>query len=116
MGEERRIHPRYNVNWRTRVLLLDKSIRSAQIKNVSKGGIYIVFEHALSIGTEVCVEFFVNYRAEVHRIRAKAKITFSAVLSDNRGAGLGLQFTEIDSKSFHIFSNIIQELTDLAGD
>lgn len=116
MSKERRVHARYNVNWRSRVLLLDRSIRPAQITNVSKGGLYVIFAHAISIGTEICVEFHVEYRGETHRIRAKTIVTYSAVLSENRGAGLGVQFTEIDSKSYHVLNNVIQTLADSCVD
>lgn len=108
---ERRAHPRFPVNWSARILLADKSLHPAQIKNVSKGGLYFVFDQALAIGSTIGIEFFFNFRGERHRARAHAKVTNSALLSGNSGAGIGVQFLDMDKDVYHAFNNVLQELS-----
>ena len=115
MGKERREHYRFSVSWRGRVLLEDRSLYQVTVKDVSKGGVGIVFPHALSAKTPVNVEFYVPVQGKQLRIRAKTIVMHTTVLSDGRGALLGLKFSEMDKEALHSFNNALQELTDRAG-
>lgn len=110
MSEEKRKHTRFTVNWKARVSLPDRSLYEVNINDVSVGGVAINFRHVLSVGTAVNIEFFVRYRNDNYRIRAKTEVVFNTVLSDNRGAKLGLQFINITGESRHALANVLNAL------
>ncbi len=115
MGRERRQHRRFSVNWRGRVLLSDRSLYHVVIRDVSKGGVAIDFDHVLPLKTPVNVEVTAPYKTGQIQLRAKTVVMHHTVLADGRGARLGLMFTEMSKDNIHVFSNLLQELTDKSG-
>ena len=111
MSDERRKYTRYNVSWRGRALLVDRTLHNAKVIDVSVGGIGIELDRLLKVGTLVSVEFFAEARGMSRKIRAKTRVSFNTVLSDNRGAKLGLQFLEISSTDMHDLRNVIQRMS-----
>ncbi len=107
MGAERRKFKRYDVSWRGRLVTADKQLFEIGIKDVSSGGVGIVFPYALTVGTLVSVEFYVRHRGGTHRIRAKTRVAFNTVLSDNRGAKLGLQFTALGKDELNTLNEVL---------
>ncbi|MFT5082405.1 MAG: hypothetical protein ACI9Y1_000430 [Lentisphaeria bacterium] len=111
-SDERRNFRRYAVNWRARVLLPDRQLYEVTINNASKGGVAIDFDRVLALGTILKIEFYIKYRGKMKRIRAKVKVSASTVLSDNRGAKLGLQFVEVSTDNLHSLANVLHILGD----
>jgi len=112
MTIDRRQHTRYSVRWRARISLPTKEVIEVQIEDISKGGVGICYKHALSKGSQVSVEFYVKYRGKAVRIRAKTKVMFTTILSGNRGAKLGLQFTAISGEHMHALNNVLHFLEE----
>jgi hypothetical protein len=115
MSDNQRVNERFAVHWRGRLLLPDKSMYQVSIKNISKGGVGIIFMQALPAGSNVHLEFHIPVRGESHRIRVKCVVAYQTILSDNRGAKIGLMFSGIKGEDFHALSNTLQELTDARG-
>ncbi len=111
MGDERREHKRFAVNWRGRVAH-DGTVMDVTINDVSKGGVGVIYPHLLTIGTPMSVEFYVKYRGKMERIRAKTRVAFNTILSDNAGAKLGLQFKAIAKEELHILANVLHLLEE----
>lgn len=107
MDRERRQHPRYRVDWQGRMMLPSKQIVEIKIDSASRGGVRIIFDHAVPVGTPVNIEFFVFYRNKDTRIRAKTQVAYNDILAGNRGARIGLQFQEISSDSMHALANAL---------
>lgn len=110
MTDERREHTRYKVAWAARVLLPNRSIHPATVKDVSAGGVYIEVDCHIRIGTEINIELRPYFNGETHQIRAKGIITYNAILSDNRGHGYGLKFSLIGQKDHLLLNDIIYGL------
>lgn len=108
MGIERRQSARYAVSWRGRIALPGKGLYQVSIIDISQGGIGIIFNHALALNSSLSVEFFVKFRGDRKCIRAKAKVVFVTVLSDNRGAKMGLQFSAISQENINVLSGVIE--------
>ncbi len=111
MGDERREHKRFAVNWRARVAY-NGDIVDVTINDVSKGGVGVIYPHLLTIGTPMSVEFYVKYRGKMERIRAKTRVAFNTILSDNAGAKLGLQFKAISKDELHVLANVLHLLEE----
>lgn len=110
MSIERRKHTRYSVRWRARISLPTKEVFEVVIEDVSQGGVGVAYQHALPQGSAVNIEFFVKYRNESVRIRAKTCVAFTTILAENRGAKLGLQFTAISGEHMHVLNNVLHFL------
>lgn len=108
---ERRKAQRFTVNWRGRALLQDRSMYQISIKDVSKGGVLILFDHVLAKETPVNIEITIPSKVNPARIRAKTVVAHHTLLS-NGMAQLGLLFVEISSEDFHTLNNALQELGD----
>ncbi|MFL0810403.1 MAG: PilZ domain-containing protein [Agarilytica sp.] len=111
MSDERREHSRFSVNWRGRIAYQGE-LYDIAIRDVSKGGVGIDFPFLLTIGTKMSVEFHVKYQSKMMRLRAKTRVVFNTMLSNNSGARLGLQFTAMAKDEIHILSNVLHLLED----
>lgn len=111
MSADRREHLRYPVKWKARVSL-DKEVSAVQVHDVSMGGLGVTFDYAIAVGTPMNVEFFVTYQNEIHRIRAKTKVAFNTIMSNNAGAKLGLQFIFISKNDRQLLENVLQQLEE----
>lgn len=95
--KERRFYKRYRVSWLGRVAIPGDAVYSGRVKDISLGGLFIELA-SISIpkNTPVLLEFRPYHRGKTFTLRAKGKVTFIAVLSNNRGVGHGIQFTHIE--------------------
>lgn len=107
MGSERRQHQRFNVSWQGRILLPSKQLSDVGIFSASRGGLGIIFDHAIPVGTQINIEFFVNYRNERTRIRAVTHVIHNDILAGNRGAKIGLHFHQMTSDNMHALANAL---------
>ncbi len=107
MERERRKHQRFKVQWRGRILLQDKKIHEVAIIGASRGGVSVIHSQAIPLGVAVNLEFFVDYRGENKRIRAKTIAHHNDILSAGRGASVGLEFKEITSDDMHALANAL---------
>ena len=97
----------YMVHWRSRVLIGKRDIKPGLITFLREGGFTLSFEHAIPIGKELGIEFYVNLEDIKHRIRVKAKVTYCELMSNNAGALLSLKTTMIDHKDNHTLNNVL---------
>ena len=111
--QEKRKNARYSVKWSARVLLPDRSLFEIPIRNVSLGGLSIVFPYVLKTGVVICIEFFVIVSGKKHRIRAKTRVAFNAVLSDGESAQLGLQFEQISDEEKSLYAEALKSLAPI---
>ena len=102
----------FMVHWQARLLLGPGDIRSGLIVSVRQGGFDIDFEHALSLGKEVGIEFFLNFEGAKQRIRLKAKVTYCKLKASNSGALLSLRTSIINRQDNHTLNNILHSLGD----
>ena len=107
MGSERRQHQRFDVDWKARVLLPNKQLSEVGIFSASRGGLAIYFGYAIPVGTQVNVEFYVNYRNENTRIRAVTRVVYNDIMAGNRGAKVGLNFQQMSSENMHALANAL---------
>ena len=107
---ERSGGPRFLVHWRARLFLADKVIHSATVTSIFKTGLCIRFHQAIGLGSDMNLEFLVNFRKEAHRIRVKAKVEY-CLLSGN-GADVDVLITQVSREHNHLLGNILQELSE----
>jgi len=112
--DERRRDIRFDVQWKARIMLSDRSVYQVLVVDVSKGGVAIKFDRVLSKATPVNIEFFANVSKGDKRIRAKTVVCHNTVLSSG-DAKLGLRFTQVSSDDMHSFNNLLQQLGDKQG-
>jgi hypothetical protein len=103
---------RFMVHWRTRLFMADKVIHPAVITAVFKTGFCLQFHQAVPIGTEMNVEFMVNFRDQTHTVRVKANVDYCLLRAKGDGADLDIITTKIDHKDHHMLGNILQELSE----
>lgn len=107
MAEERRKNRRFSVSWPGRAMLADRSMHVIKINDVSIGGIGVEFPQMLAVRTQVNVEFFVRAKNFQAKLRAKTRVAFNSLLSDNRGAKLGLQFQMMSAQDMQILQDVL---------
>ena len=110
MGENKRRFKRFSVKWRARILLPDNQLCDVLMHDVSKGGVGIDFDYVLSVGTAVKIEFFISFAGNKERVRAKTQVTYATLLSDNKGAKIGLEFNGMSSENMHALANVLHTL------
>lgn len=96
------------VNWRARVMTQDRKISEGHIYELLQSGVSILYSRALPINSPVNIEFYVNYKNEQVRIRAKTRVNYCMVRSNNDGAEIELKFTEIAQQERHTLNNVLQ--------
>ncbi len=101
----------YAVRWKSRVLLPTKEIRNGIITGVRLGRFTLKFDTALSVGTEIALEFYAKYRDQPSRIRVKAKVTRCKLTSTN-GADIHLTLSQISREDNHTLNNVLQTLAE----
>ncbi len=115
MFEEKRKPRRYRVKWTPKAMQSDRSVYQITIIDVSMGGLSVYFPHSLATGTQVNVEFCVDGQCALEKIRAQTHVTFTTILSDNRGARLGLKFSKVSRSDMHFLANVLHKLGDAEG-
>ena len=100
----------YMVHWQARVLVGPGDIRHGLVNLIRKGGVNVEFEHALPLGKEIGLEFFVNYDNKRHRIRMKGRVTYCQLLANNAGATLSLKTSMIGRQENHTLNNILHTM------
>jgi c-di-GMP-binding flagellar brake protein YcgR len=115
MAAEQRVHTRYNVRWKARLLLPDRSLFKVSVRNVSKGGVGLNFHEALPSRSRVQIEFLAPCKGEIVRIRAACLVAHQTILSENKGVSIGLKFIQMKQDDMHSLGNALQELSDRLG-
>ncbi|SMF64369.1 hypothetical protein SAMN02745866_04150 [Alteromonadaceae bacterium Bs31] len=110
MSQERLAQPRYMVHWQSRIMTRDRQVHSALVEHIAQKGVSIKTDTALTLGSDVNIEFYIKYRDKKERIRAKTKVIYCRVLSSNQGVVLELKFTHISGEEMHIYNNTLQLL------
>ncbi len=105
-------NPSFMVHWKARVLTTDHAMHEGLINQVRKGGFSMDFTQALSTGSTLSVEFYVKYKNEPRRIRAKARVTYCMVKSQSVGASLNLSILKMSKEDHHALSNVLQLFGD----
>lgn len=108
--KERRRHQRFSVKWKGRIALANQGVENVSICNASLGGLCFVYLHALPFGSALKLEFHVRYRNENARIRVKAKVSHTDILSGNRGAKIGVEFVSASPDAMHKLANALHAL------
>lgn len=103
---------RYMVNWRSRLFMADKVIHQATITAVFKSGFSLLFHHAVPLGSQMNVEFIVQFQQQAHRLRVKVSVDYCLLRSNGDGADLDLITTSINPEDQHLLNNVLQELSD----
>lgn len=108
--DERLRSPRFMVNWQGRAMLADRSIFPAVVKTTSIEGFGLEMDQAVSIGKNLNLEIFVNYRNKEIRLRAKLNVIYCMILSDSRGAYMEARINQIADDELQTYNNILQDL------
>lgn len=87
----------------------DRRVAEGKIKEILKTGVVIHFDRALSCGSNANIEFYVNFRNEKVRVRAKTVVVYSMLRANSEGAELELAITDISRIERHTLNNILQE-------
>ncbi|PCK03450.1 MAG: hypothetical protein COA42_20880 [Alteromonadaceae bacterium] len=98
--QDRRESQRINVHWKGRIILPNHSIHNITIVNVSLGGLGVHYSNAIAAGTLISIEFFIPHQRinQADRVRAKTRVTFNTILSENRGAIVGVTFMKFNGE------------------
>lgn len=99
---------RFSVNWPARMFQKDKIIHRAQIIAVYEKGYTLAFAYALPIGSIVNIEFRALLKDQPHLIRAKAKVDYCLLKSQNNSSEIDLITTQIAREDQHTIRNILQ--------
>ncbi len=108
--DQRLRSPKYMVFWQGRTMLADRSVFPAIIKTASVEGFGLEMEQAVSLGKNLNVEFFVKYRGQETRLRAKLTVIYCMILSANRGAYIEGRVQQMAEGDMHTYNNILQAL------
>lgn len=103
---------RFVVNWRARLFMTDKVIHPATITSAYKSGFALQFHQAVPLGTEMNLEFSVDFRGEAQRIRIKAKVGYCLLRSNGDGVDMDVVTSQISREDHHLMGNILQVLTE----
>ncbi len=101
---------RFKVAWRAKVAVPPKGLIRGMIKGVSVTGGYLEFPIAMPIGSVILMEIHPILNGQIYPIRVKATVTYDALLSDNRGHGLGLKVMQISQIDKDILRKAIAAL------
>jgi hypothetical protein len=103
---------RFMVHWKARLFMADKVIHLATITSVFKTGFCLQFDRAVPLGTEMNVEFIVNFRKQQNNIRIKATVEYCLLRAKGDGADLDIITSKIDHKDHHLLGNVLQTLSE----
>ncbi|MBX2807408.1 MAG: PilZ domain-containing protein [Cellvibrionaceae bacterium] len=101
---------RYRVSWASRILLPNKRIVAAKVKDVSMGGVGFEVDEPLTKGMSVSVELRPWSQGKRYVVRAKGVITYSMIRSASVGFGCGFKFTSIARDQFDDLTAILKRL------
>jgi hypothetical protein len=108
--DERLRSPRFMVNWQGRAMLADRSVYPAIIKTASSEGFGLEMDQAVSLGKNLNLEIFINYRGEEIRLRAKLSVIYCMVLSDSRGTYMEAKITQMADKEMQAYNDLLMDL------
>jgi hypothetical protein len=103
---------RYMVFWKARVLTADRQLHKAIIKEVMQGGFSIDFPHTVPLGTEINIEFYVDFRDKRERVRAKTEVVYCLLRSNSESAKLDLKITRTSKEEMHLLNNILMTFSE----
>lgn len=104
--------PRYLVHWKARLFMSDKVIHPATVIGIFEKGFVLRFFRATPLNTEMNIEFMVNFREEMHRIRIKGQVKYCLLRSQGDGADIDIATTKISREDNHTLNNILQILQE----
>jgi uncharacterized protein (TIGR02266 family) len=108
VGEQKRKHPRANINWRVSMETPDGTIE-AEVRNISLGGAFICCEKPLPLG-EVFHLTMMDPNNEP--VTATAEVVWSNVNVPNEkviNRGMGIRFIKMSDRHIQIVEQIFQE-------
>ena len=108
--EGRRQHVRYNVHWSCRLLLPNKTMLAARVKNISIGGVGLEVPQMLPVGQHLSIEIRPMVQGESYLVRAKAQVTFSMIMGGDGGYSKGLKFILVPDAHKKDLSAVIKRL------
>lgn len=97
---------RYSANWRARFFGVDKVIHMATIIGIDTHGFSLTSEQSAPLGSQLNVEFVVNYRNKPTRIRFKSKVDYTLIKTN--GVEMELSTLSISREHKHIVNNLLQ--------
>lgn len=103
---------RWMVNWKARTMTADRKLVEAVVCEVMKGGFAIRYPYSLAIGSQLNIEFFVNFQEKQNRIRAKTKVTYCQLASNGQSALIDLKITQASSSEIHLLNNVLMAFVD----
>lgn len=101
---------KYMVYWRSRVLLPDKVVREGVIRQVCEKGFCLELQQAVPLRSQLGLEFYIKYKGERCRIRAKTKVLCCTLSSSGQLAQLELQLIFTSQEERHTLNNALQIL------
>jgi len=115
MIQQRLGKPQFPVHWNARIMTADRVVREVVIRYAARGGVCVMSSQAISVGAQVNLEFFVNYRSRLERIRVRTTVSYCRVLADNEGVLMDLLFGYTSKAEMHVFNNVLQLLVNAAA-
>jgi len=109
-GEKRRQNKRFNVNWPSRLLFVDRSLHAARVRDVSSGGVGFEYDIQIPNGTRINIEFTPLVNGKKYLVRAKGEVMFNMMLKGGAGFSHGLKFTLIPQEQFAQLTEILKSL------
>ena len=109
MGAEKRSFKRYSVKWRARAAVKE-GIVECTLTGASITGGYIEFPYSLPQKSEMLLEIHPIIKHQSFSVKVKAMVVHSTILSNNRGAGLGLKLLQISKDHKEVMRKAIAEL------
>lgn len=108
--DERLRSPRFLVHWQGRSMLADRSVIPAVVKTASLEGLGVEMAHAISLGKDFNLEFFVNFSNKKIRLRTKLTVIYCMILSGNRGVYMEARVKQMADDDAHSYNTILQAL------
>jgi len=109
--DARRKHSRHNVHWSCRLLLPNKAIVAARVKNISLGGAGLEVPHVLPEGQQLSIEMRPMHSGRSYLVRARGQVTFSMIKGGDGGFSVGMRFTLIPEEHKKELATLISKLS-----
>ncbi|MFT5084202.1 MAG: hypothetical protein ACI9Y1_002255 [Lentisphaeria bacterium] len=111
MSDERREHRRFLFQCKTRVALAVHRVIDALTRKISTGAVAFNCSEYIVKGSAVKVELSFTLQGNPVTLRAKVLLVFSIILSDNRGANIGVVFTQIFPTDSSAIASVIDNFS-----
>lgn len=98
---EIRERPRKQLRCNARVALENKSVLPGRTVDISSGGVSIMLQDSLAVGSPCLVGLEPVINGNVKRMVLKAKVAYCSCIG-TQGFRIGFQFLQIDAENAHI--------------